>query len=174
MKKNIFKWSVCGIVILAILLLGIYCVKRINEIKNVEETIQIFHDFCAFSINNNHEFCSKSLPKQPVIILFVNPECDFCLAELKELKENQSKLQDISILLISAVPLNQAIIFYSNQNLNQFNNIQFLVDEDFNISNHFDIRTIPTVFVYNANKELTFKHKGEIKTETLIRYLSKE
>ncbi|GHV30121.1 hypothetical protein FACS1894177_02180 [Bacteroidia bacterium] len=78
----------------------------------------------------------------------------------------------LSSLLISSAPKKQIADFYSNQNLIQFDNVQFLVDEDFRISNHFGVHTIPTIFLYNADKKLIFKHNGEIKIQTLINRIS--
>jgi thiol-disulfide isomerase/thioredoxin len=172
MRKKIFKTVICSIVFLLIIVLGIYSFKRIKEKKQVIETIQIFSDFCAFSIGEHREFCTKQLPVQPVIILFLHPECDFCQEEIRQLKENQTELQNVSILLVTTASLQEAVEFCSNQNLGQFNNMRFLLDKDFKISNYFDVNTIPSIYMYNNDKKLIFKHKGEIKIETLIKYLS--
>ena len=174
MKKQILKCIVYIFLIILFLFLCLNSYKRMNEKKIAEKNIQIFHDFCAFSINNNYEFCTESLPKQPVIILFIHPECDFCRAEIRELKENQSEFHNISILLVTSALLEQTKDLYSNQNLNKFSNIQLLLDENFGISNYFDVKTIPTVFIYNRDKKLFFKHKGEIKIEFLIQKIKNE
>ncbi|MDR0232382.1 MAG: redoxin domain-containing protein [Dysgonamonadaceae bacterium] len=172
MKKKILKWFIYSIIVLILFILGINSFKKINEKKIVKENIQKFHDFCIFTVGGNHELCTKLLPTQPIIILFIHPECDSCHEEVKQLKEYQTEFQNISILLVTSASLQQAIDFYSNQNLSLFDNIKLCLDEDFKISDHFGINTIPSVFLYNQDKELIFKHKGEIKIETLISYLS--
>jgi thioredoxin-related protein len=145
---------------------------RIKEKKIIEGNIQILPSFCAVSIINNREFCTGLLPNNPIVIMFIHPECDFCQEEIKQLRVNQNNLKDIFILLITSSPKEQARDFYINQELSQFTNLQFLSDEDMKISDCFDVNIIPSIFLYNENQKLIHKFKGEIKVETLIRYLS--
>ncbi|MDR3062092.1 MAG: peroxiredoxin family protein [Dysgonamonadaceae bacterium] len=174
MEKKIFRSIIYGVIFCLFSLLGLYCFEKINKKNLIKKNILSFQNFCAFSINNNQNFCTKSLPKQPIIILFIHPECDFCIEEIKQLKESQVKFKNTSILLITSASLKQVIDFYSEQNLAQLNNVQLLLDKELKISNSFGINIIPSVFVYNTDKELIFSHKNEIKIETLIRYLSEK
>ena len=174
MKKKIFKWGIYSIVFFLVILLGTFSFKRIREKKTIEKNIQTLHGFCAFSIGDNREFCTESLSNKPIIILFMNPECDFCQEEIKQIKKDQTRLKDVSVLLVTHTSLQQAIDFYSTQNLSLFDNIRLLSDEDIKIYNQFDIKTIPTIFIYDKNKKLIFTHKGEIKIEALTRYFAEE
>jgi peroxiredoxin len=171
MKKKIVKFVIGSIVFSIFILLGILGFKSINNKKMIAKTIQTFHDFCTFCMDNNREFCTDSLPKQPIVLLFIHPECDFCHEEIKQLKESQILFQNISVLLVTTAPRQQVIDFYSNQNLSAFDNIKLLMDDNLKIFKEFDVNTIPTVFLYDEDKKLIFKHKGEIKMEYLIKQL---
>ena len=174
MKKIIFKFFIYSVLFSLFIILGINSLKKMKEKIIAEGTIQIFNKFCALSIGNNHEFCTDSLPVQPIFLLFMHPECDFCNEEINQIKKYQNVFDNVSILLISTAQKNQAVDFYSKHKLSQFNNIRFLIDEDFRISNFYNVKVIPTVFIYGNNKKLIFTNKGEIKIETIIYYLSKE
>ena len=140
----------------------------------VEVNIQTFNDFCIACVRYDIEFCTEFLPNQPILLLFMHPECDFCHEEIKQIKDRQNDLGSVSILLITTAQKKQVIDFYSYHQLNQFNNIQLLIDEDYKISNYFDVKVIPTMFIYDKNKKLIFTHKGEIKIEAFIRYFTEE
>jgi len=174
MKRQIFKWFIFSIIIILIFILGVLSFSRIKEKKTTKENIQTFHEFCAFNVGDNQKFCTESLPKQPILLLFMDPECDFCREEIKQIKEQQNLLDNVSILLISIVQKKQAADFYSDYQLNQLNNIRLLIDEDVIISKFFDIKTIPTVFIYDKNKKLIFNHKGEIKVEAFIHFFAEQ
>jgi thioredoxin-related protein len=172
MKKKFLKLSIYSLVAFLILLFGIRSISKIKEKKLTEENIQIFPSFYTASIISDHEFCTDSLPNKPVLLMFISPDCDFCQAEIKQLKAEQDKLKDIFILLITSAPKKQAYNFYTNQKLSQLTNLQFLSDEDMKISDYFDVNIIPSIFLYNKDRKLIHKYKGEVKIETLIKYLS--
>jgi thioredoxin-related protein len=172
MKKKVFKFSIFIIIAVLILLLGILCILKIKEKKIINEKIQIFQNFCALSLVNNNEFCTNSLSDKPILIMFIHPECDYCREEIKQLKQNQDKVENIFILLITYASKEEAIDFYVNQELSQLTNIQFLFDEKMKISNYFDVNMIPSIFLYDAKEKLIYNGKGEIKIETLLKYLS--
>jgi len=104
----------------------------------------------------------------------MNPECDFCQEEIKQIKKKYNVLENVSILLISITGKKQAANFYSDYQLSQFNDIKLLIDEDAKISFYFDIKTIPTIFIYNKSKKLLFSHRGEIKIDALVHYFTGE
>ncbi|KAA6303543.1 MAG: Thiol-disulfide oxidoreductase ResA [Candidatus Ordinivivax streblomastigis] len=172
MRKKVLQVLIYCIIVSLILLLVIYSISRIREKKIVEENIQTFPSFCASSIINNIEICSDSLPNVPVLLMFMYPDCDFCQEEINQLKKNQNKLQNISILLITAAPQEQAENFYINQELTQITNLHFLSDTEMKITELFNVNIIPSIFLYDKNKKLTQNFKGEIKVEALLKYLS--
>jgi len=171
--KKIVTRTISIIVFLLILLLIVLSYRKIEEKKTTKLNIQRLYDFCAFSIGDNQEFCTKSLQNKSVFILFMDPDCDFCQEEVKQIKERNYVLQDVSILLITIASPKNAIDFYSRYQLNQFNNIKLLLDENAKISIYYDIKTIPTIFIYDKNKELTFSHNGEIQVDAFIHYFNK-
>ena len=94
-----------GIIFILVILLGIFGIKRIMDKKTIEKNIRTLHEFCAFSIGDNRKFCTDSLSDKPVIILFMDPDCDFCQEEIKQIKEDQTQFKDASILLVTCASL---------------------------------------------------------------------
>lgn len=172
--KKIVKWFIYGTVLFLILLLSALIYNRIKAKITTEQNIQTLYEFCAFSIGDNRDFCTESIQNKSVLILFMNPECDFCHEEIKQIKEQYNILENVSILLISAVQKKQATDFYSDYQLSQYNNIKLLIDENGKMSNYYDVKTIPTIFVYDKSKKLIFTHKGEIKIEAFIQYFTQQ
>jgi thiol-disulfide isomerase/thioredoxin len=171
MKKKILKLSIYGSIFSLFLFLGIYSISIIKEKKITGDNIKMLKNFCALNIVNDNEFCINLLPNKPIILMFMNPECDHCQEEIKQIKRNKDKLKDISILLITSAPIKQVTDFYFVNGLSNLSNLQFLSDENMNITNDFDVHAIPSIFLYNDKRELVYKFNGEIKIEALLKYL---
>jgi thioredoxin-related protein len=107
------------------------------------------------------------------MLLFTHPECDFCHEKIKQVVKLNTQLQDIVILLITHAEKEQALKFYSDYNLSQFDNLYMLIDDYIKVPPLYGSPSIPSVFLYDMNKKLLFKHNGAIKFETVLKHLPK-
>ncbi|MDR3338867.1 MAG: redoxin domain-containing protein [Candidatus Symbiothrix sp.] len=171
MRKNIIKILICCVVTVLIFLLGISNISKIKEKENAKKNLQTLNDFCTLNIADGSEFCTGSLTNKPVIVMFMHPECDFCQEEIKQFKDCEEEFKDVFILLITYAPIKQAKKFYTSQKLFQLSNLYFLYDEEMEILNYFDVNVLPSIFIYDDNKKLIFKHKGEIKMEAILKQI---
>ena len=172
MKKTL-KIVILGIVALALLFFGVKIFQRLDEQKKVEATLKTFQEFCSFDLKTMDELCTESLSGKPIMIMFTHPECPFCHEKIKQIKNQESKIKNIIVLLITHAEKPQALEFYVQYELSQYDNIHFLIDDYLNISRLYGAPPIPSVFLYGADKKLLFARRGAVKMETILKHLSK-
>jgi thioredoxin-related protein len=62
--------------------------------------------------------------------------------------------------------------FASKFHLNNYSNVHFLADTKITFATTFDVKSLPSLVLYDKNQKLIEKIKGQIKTETLIKKLA--
>jgi thiol-disulfide isomerase/thioredoxin len=173
MKRKILKTVIIGVISLSILYLGFKIYQRLEAKKEIEATVKIFQDFCAFDLKYMNELHTGSLSEKPVILLFIHPECEFCNEEIKQIKKQETQLEDVVILLITHAEKEQALEFYSSYSLSQFDNIHLLIDDYLKVAGLYGSPPVPSVFLYRADKKLLFKHNGAIKIDAILKNIPK-
>lgn len=172
MKKTL-KIAILGIVALALLFVAINIFQRLDEQRKFEATIRVFQEFCSFDIKTMGELCTESLSGKPIMLKFTHPECPFCHEKTKQLKKRKAEFNNVVILLITHAEKEEALEFYIQYELSQYDNVHFLIDHRLRVSRMYGAPPIPSVFLYDANRKLLFWHKGAIRMETIIQHLPK-
>ena len=116
------------------------------------ETIPAFN---IHTIPDSSNYSNNNIKKnKPFIIMFFSPDCEHCQKELKELSKNKNKFKNIPILMIS--PANYAEIkqFYKDYAVAKMPNITVAHDDNSTMSRLFQLRTFPTMFVYNRTGKM--------------------
>ena len=116
-----------------------------NNIKI--ETIPAFN---IHTIPDSSSYTNNNIKKnKPFIIMFFSPDCEHCQKELKELSANKNKFKNIPILMLS--PANYAEIkkFYKDYAVSKMPNITVAHDDNYTMSRLYQLKTFPTMFVYN-------------------------
>ncbi len=100
-------------------------------------------------------------------IIFFNTECDHCLQEIKEIENGIKAFGNSMFLFISNEEEEKLQRFAASLNFNAF---PFLLgrDADLKINNLFDVKGLPSIYIYNNKNALIRKFVGEIKIQKLI------
>ena len=170
MKKTL-KIAILCIVALALLFFAINIFQRLNEQRAFEASIRTFQEFCGFDLKTMDNLCTESLSGKPIMIMFAHPECPFCHEKIKQLKARKSEFENTIILKVTHAEKEDALEFYEKYNLSLFHNLHFLLDHYLDISKPYGFPPVPSVFLYDANRELLFWHKGAVRMETILNHL---
>lgn len=162
------------ILILIIGLLGFMSYKviaKINHKKEVAEHIRTIPPF-SYSTINGKMFTHEDLKDNtPTLFLYFNSECEHCQSEATQIQENISKFKEYQLVFVSFEEKNKITAFAKKYKLNGYDNITFLLDKQVSFSTTFDVNSLPTMILYNKNKELIKKIKGQTKVETILKKL---
>ncbi len=160
--------------IIALLLLGYLGYKLITKIQQKEEvaiTLQTVPNFFFQNLDKT-EFSNKNLEQnKATIFIYFNSECDYCQHEAENIAENLHLFKEVQILFVSAEPIITIKAFAENYNLNKSNSVKFLYDNTDTFATKFDANSIPYILIYNVNKELVKKQKGQLKTTAILKTL---
>lgn len=138
----------------------------------IAQKIERVPKFSFFDVLNKDIFTNDSIRNgKPCLIIYFNPDCEFCQHEARQLSANIQKFQNDQILMISYVNSSKILKFRKDYHL-QDKNITFLKDSDDQFIDDFGEAFIPSIFIYNKDRQLSHHFIGETKMEALLKYLN--
>jgi peroxiredoxin len=100
-------------------------------------------------------FTNNNLPQSSgLILLYINPSCQECHKELKQLLDNMEYLKKIEILIISPTDKDELEAFAKQYELAKYPQITVLHDPKDFFYRQFKLAGYPSLYVYNSKKEL--------------------
>lgn len=147
-------------------------VKKVKHKNALTEQIQSIPKFSFTHVLNQNSYTNDSLcAGKATLIIFYNSECEYCQSEAEQVSKQIDNFRDYQILMISYETRETILAFREKYKLIS-PVITFLQDSEYQFDDIFGNSPIPTSFIYNKNQALVKQFKGEVKTETLIKYLS--
>jgi thiol-disulfide isomerase/thioredoxin len=100
-------------------------------------------------------FNTAAVPSnKPVVLVYFNPDCDFCRAETREIEKNMQSLEGVTFCFITAAPVQELRAFCKEFTFNAYPNVIAGVDYTNAFGKHFDIQSVPYMAIYNGKKEM--------------------
>jgi peroxiredoxin len=165
------KYIKISIVLLLIGIFGYFgylVISKINHKKEVAENIKSIPNFEYLELAGA-VFTEKNLKSNtPTLFVYFNSECEFCNEEANMIKENIEQLKDVQIIFISFQSQEEITAFATRHQLLNYGNITFLRDSKVTFATTFDIKSLPCLVLYDKNKNLIEKIKGQTKVEKLV------
>lgn len=171
MKRSKVKYFIYITVVALFLFISTCIILELRKKRAIDKNLQTLASFCMTNIFGV-KFCTESIPDQPILILYINPDCEMCEVEISQLKSQINKFKGTSILIITNAPVNQATNFYKTHRLSEISNLQFLLDEGMEFQDHTGVSVVPTCLIYNKDKKLVHKFAGEVKVDILLKYIA--
>jgi peroxiredoxin len=169
--KKYLKIILPLLVLGAIAFMGYKVISKIVHKKEVAEHIKTIPAF-SYKTIKGQIFSNTDLKNDtPTIFLYFNSECEHCQNEAEQIRDNIEKFSRVQLVFISFEEPKKIEAFARKYKLNHYDNIDFLCDSKVSFSITFDVKSLPTIILYNKNKELIEKIKGQTKVETLIKKL---
>lgn len=171
MSRKSILFIVIGAVLTLLGFMGYKVIRLAQQKQAVEQALQEVPNF-EFVTTKREVFNQASIdPNTPTLFVFYNSECDYCRHEALDISENIEELQDIEVLFISTEPKAEIIDFSEEFNLNQQQNIHFLHDSTSSVYSLFDLTSYPYLLIYDKNKRLLKRHKGQLNVQAILRVL---
>jgi thiol-disulfide isomerase/thioredoxin len=172
MKKAIMLVTIFLIISLTtILIIGI--VAKTKKSKIAEERIMTLPAFSMKTINDSI-FRSEEIIDGPVLVLFYHPECEHCQYQITTLFKSKTLTPGLLVLLISNAEKKTIRSFLMRNNLLEYPGLIALVDETFSFKEYFGTELVPAIFIYNERLKLVGYFQGEVKPETILKYLRQD
>jgi peroxiredoxin len=106
------------------------------------------------------------------IIVFYSPGCAFCEHEGAELSRNAAQFTGCRLFFVTMEPLDSAKAYTARHQLLSHAGYYSLVDTTRLAVLEFGIRTIPTTFIYDRDKNLRKVFEGEINAKRLAKLIT--
>jgi peroxiredoxin len=170
MKKTL-KIIIPILVISLLAFMGYQVISKINHKKEVAKNIQTLPNFEYKDLNNNKFTNANLIVNKDLLFVYYNSECEFCNEEAKMIKENIEQFNTTQIIFISFEKTEKIKQFATNHQLDTYDNVTFLCDSKATFDTTFDVKSLPCLVLYDKDKNLIEKIKGQTKAETLIKKL---
>jgi peroxiredoxin len=164
-------------IILTVLVLGllasvVWLIFSFQKKKEAESQAKNRAEFIPKISLNTISGQNISLPQLSsriaTVLIYFNSTCEICQMELKSIGERITEFEDAQILLISSQELAELEEFYNSHALKSSPNVFWLMDEKMEISVHFGIRSVPSIFCYDEKGELQGMFQGPVKVDLIL------
>jgi thiol-disulfide isomerase/thioredoxin len=113
--------------------------------------IQHIPVFTIFKAPDSTVFSSELLKKnKPFVLMFFSPDCDHCQKETKELLAYKEELKGLQIVMASSAAYKEIKSFYEEYNIASMTNIIMGQDLNYALGAKYQLRTYPSIFVYDS------------------------
>ena len=100
--------------------------------------------------------------------MFFSPDCEHCQKETKELLAYKEELKNIQILMISTSSYSMIKQFYQEYALSTMPNIKLGNDLNYALGSIYQLRTFPSMFIYDQSGKLAKAFVGNIGVPAIL------
>ncbi len=169
MRKTILiSLAIVFILFLSILISGI--ARKMSKEARVGEKIAYLPSFSFITLEKD-DFHSSEIRKGPVLIIRFHPECEHCQYEISQILQSDIPGIVSKALLISNDNPDSIRIFLKQFNYTDYPSIIVLADTADSFNRIFGKDIVPSNYIYNKDLKLVKVLYGEVKTETIRKYL---
>jgi peroxiredoxin len=164
-------------IILPVLFMGLFgflifqITSKIKHKKEVAENIKTIPKFSFQNINGGVFTDQNIIKNTPTVFIYFNSECEFCNEEAEMIKENIEKFSNFQLIFVSFEQPELIKTFAEKHQLINYDKINFLSDTKVSFAPTFDVKSLPCLVLYDKNRQLIEKIKGQIKPEILLKKL---
>ena len=170
--KTYLKITTLSCLFIVFSFFGYQVFAKINSKNKEHKELQILPEF-SFETLTKKEYTNKHLKdNQTTIIIYFNSGCDFCQNEARIIKKHINQFRDVQFLFVSHEPIEDIQNFAKQYQLDHYDNITFLFDKRDHFTHRFGATSVPYLLIYNKNKELIKRHKGQLTISGLIKAIN--
>ena len=124
-------------------------------------------EFDFISVNNTDSIKKQMHNTHVIIINYFNTNCDFCRHEIRDIISYQDLFKNMCILLISDQSIDTLKKFNETIKMDSFPSINICKVDYLSFTDKFGNVLPPTTFMYDSNKRLIKKYKGQIRAPVM-------
>jgi peroxiredoxin len=164
------KYTILAVVF-CVALSGVYIInQKAKEKAQAKEKIQTMPDFEFLALDST-VFSAADLAERKTILIYFNSTCEHCQYEASEINKQIDKFSKVNLLFVSEENLAEIRAFSEKYALDKQENVRFLKAPNNGFYKVFSSSPIPSIFIYDSDKQLIKNYKGETRVELLIRNL---
>lgn len=108
-----------------------------------------------------------------VILMDFSPFCSYSRAMTQNLVDDNTKVSDIQIILLSSFPIYELKNFSKEYQLGKYANVTLAWDKDGSFGKYFNTPGVPCIAIYGKDKKLREVLLGQVKA-SLIKDIAEE
>jgi thioredoxin-related protein len=163
------------VLVILLIIIGLSVFLIYNKVLKNQEIKDAYSSIPSFQIPNlqGNIVTEKSLsPEKSTLFLFFDPECGNCEEEFLQIKAKRDSLPDCQMFFVSTLPADTILNFLERIDFQPTENMFFLCDSKAEISETMNVKGVPSALIYDKTSKLIKFYAGQVKAETLIKYLS--
>lgn len=158
--------------LILLFLVVIGCVNLYAQTDPTAATAKSIEQAPAFKIirvPDSTVFESTQLKKnKPFVLIFFSPDCDHCQKETKELLAYKEELKGLQIIMVSPISFDLIKNFYEEYGLSAMPGVIMGQDYSYALGSRYQLRTYPSIFVYDAKGKLAKAFVGNANPTAII------
>lgn len=103
----------------------------------------------------------------PVVLFYFSPRCPYCHAQMEDIINNISSLQNIQFYLLTSFPFEQWGDFSQQYGLNRYPNLVVGYDYNHFFEKYFKTTVVPYLAIYGANRRLKEVYEGKVNVKRI-------
>jgi hypothetical protein len=170
MKKRIARLIVAITAILLIFLIGGTIIRK-TKAEEALSRIMSLPDMVLIDMNGK-TFRTGQITSGPLLITYFHPECDHCRYEIASILSSNLIESDLKLILVSHADRGQIELFVEQLDIKNYPGLHVLHDPYMCFGEIFRTDIIPSNFIYDSDLKLVKALRGEVTTETILKYLN--
>ncbi len=155
--------SVITILLVFIILIVVKIAKEKAKKNEIYKQVNFMPEFDFQYLDNTGMKNNNIDYDETLIINYFNTRCDFCCHEIKDIISHEHLFSKSYFLLVSGQHADTLIAFNKALNIDSFPSINICKVDYLDFIEKFGDVVPPTTFVYDSNKRLIKKYKGQIR-----------
>jgi thioredoxin-related protein len=109
--------------------------------------------------------------KKAAIIMVFSPDCEHCIISTKDLLPHYDLFKNVQIIMVSALPFGYVKKFYEELKIADYPNIKVGEDKNYFLGSFYQVRSFPSIYLYNKKAKFKQVFDPNIKWETIAKFL---
>lgn len=156
-------------IIIPVVLIGIMIYLYVGFKKKIEK-VEALKSIPAFSVKdiNGKSVTQNDIPKGNKVLVYFNPECEYCQMEMEELSQINNQHKDVNWIMFTDKPIEEIRKFAETYHLDKAENIKWCNDPKSEVYLKFAMTGIPYFLGYNSENKLVHRSTGATKIEKVL------
>lgn len=119
---------------------------------------------------NKQPFFSNKVQSagKTLVLVYFSPTCSHCLEFTENLTGKLKQFKNVQFLFVSAYSVEEIKTFAITRGLTKMPNFTVGQDPEFKLGGFYELKEIPSIFVYGKNGKLKKSFDSKVKMEDLI------
>lgn len=117
-------------------------------------------DYTLTDIEGNSYSIHELAGNKPTLFIYFNSTCHLCQEELGAISKRIEEFKNYNIILTTVQPVGEMIDFANSLGIKDKSNVHFLLDSRMEVASFLKIKSVPSIYVYDAKKQLVSEYVG--------------